>query len=86
MAMAAKEKKNSALASALLKYDTNKNGVLDAEEIEALKKDYVNNKPDALKKYDANNNGQIDEGEVAAIKTDFAAAVAKHRKKKKETQ
>jgi len=80
-----KEKAAKAASSenALAKYDTNKDGVLDADEVTALKKEYTDNKSEDLKKYDANNDGKIDESEVDAIKTDFAAAPKQHKHKKK---
>jgi Ca2+-binding EF-hand superfamily protein len=82
---AAKEKKKASNVTTLSKYDLNKDGVLGTDEIEALKKDFANNKPEGLKRYDRDNNGQIDDAELATIKTDFAAAI-KQKKKKKDSQ
>ena len=77
----AKEKKKVSNVATLLKYDVNKDGTLQVEEIEALKKDFADNKTEGLKRYDVNGNGKIDEDEMAAIKTDFATAVKQHKKK-----
>ena len=60
-------------AKVLEKYDKNKNGVLDADEKEAMKKD----RQEALKKFDKNGDGKLDEQERAAAKE----ASEKHHKK-----
>ncbi len=49
------------------RFDTNKNGVLDPDEIVALKEAFKNGDP-ALKVYDTNGDGVLDENEIAAIK------------------
>ena len=54
--------------------DKNTNGVLDPEEIEAIKKAFDTD--DSLKKYDTDGNGKLDDKEIAAIKP------AKGKKKK----
>lgn len=79
----AKGKKNKAATeNALAKYDTNANGSLDSDEVDAIKKEYADAKTEALKKYDTDNNGKISDSEADAIKTDFSAAPKKHKKKK----
>lgn len=62
------------------KYDANKNGVLDADEITALKKDFAAGTSGDLKKLDLNSNGKLDDDEIAAIKP------VVHKKKKKKNQ
>lgn len=52
----------------LRKYDTNKNHVIDGDEIAALRKAYEANKTGPLKQFDTNNDGTIDDTEIAAIK------------------
>jgi Ca2+-binding EF-hand superfamily protein len=50
------------------KYDKNHNGVIDADEKEAIRKDYAA-KPDGdLKRFDKNHDGKLDDEEIAAIK------------------
>ncbi len=57
-----------------LSYDANKNGQLDADEIEKIKKDFADKKlPVALAKFDRNRNGQLDAAEVEALKKAFSA-------------
>lgn len=57
------------------KYDVNKNGVLDPDEIATLKKDFDAGNAD-LKKLDTNGDGKLDDAEIAAIKP-----MKKHKKK-----
>lgn len=61
------------------KYDVNKNSVLDADEIAALKKDFDAGTSADLKKLDLNSNGKLDDNEVAAIKPE-----AKKKRKKNQ--
>jgi len=49
------------------KYDTNKNGTLEAEEVTALREAFKKGDED-LKAYDTNKDGTLDENEIAAIK------------------
>jgi hypothetical protein len=55
-------------AKLFAKYDTNKNGVIDGSEKEALRKDFEADKEGALKRFDTNKNGKLDDDEIAAIK------------------
>lgn len=52
----------------IAKYDTNKNGKIDGEEMEALRKDFAKDPNGDLKAYDTNKNGKLDDDEIAAIK------------------
>lgn len=50
------------------KYDTNKNGTLDADEIEAIKKDFdAASKKSPIKRLDANKDGKLSEDELKSI-------------------
>ena len=68
-----KQEEPSAGGNSLARYDTNKDGQFDDEEIAALKKDFASNKPEDLKKYDKNENGKLDSAEVEALKADLTA-------------
>ncbi|MCX8090051.1 MAG: hypothetical protein N3I86_03820 [Verrucomicrobiae bacterium] len=50
------------------KYDTNKNGVIDGAEKDAVRKDYAANKDGELKRFDTNQDGTLSDEELAAIK------------------
>ena len=55
-------------------YDANRNGQLDAGEIEVLKKDFANKQaPAAFAKFDRNGNGRLDAPEAKALKNTFDA-------------
>ena len=54
--------------SLLAKYDKNQNGVVDADEKDAVRKDYAASPDGALKKFDKNADGKLDDEEIAAIK------------------
>jgi Ca2+-binding EF-hand superfamily protein len=76
-----KRKKNQTVPSDVYaKYDKNNNGVLDADEKDALKKDY-----ELLKAYDTNNDGKLSDDEIAAIPaTKPGDAPVKRNKKKNQ--
>jgi Ca2+-binding EF-hand superfamily protein len=64
----AKGKKDGPKAKFFEKYDKNHNGLIDADEKEAIRKDFAE-KPDGdLKRFDKNNDGKLDDEEIAAIK------------------
>jgi hypothetical protein len=50
------------------KYDTNKNGVIDGDEIIALRKDFDADPTGDLRRYDTNHDGKLSDEEIAAIK------------------
>jgi Ca2+-binding EF-hand superfamily protein len=50
------------------KYDKNHNGVIDADEKDAIRKDYAANPEGDLKRFDKNHDGKLDDEEIAAIK------------------
>lgn len=55
-------------AKLFAKYDKNKDGVINGEEKDVLRKDFAAEKEGSLKKFDTNKNGKLDDDEVAAIK------------------
>ena len=59
---------STAVADVLAKYDKNHNGAIDADEKDALRKDYTANPDGPLKKFDKNKDGKLDDEEIAAIK------------------
>ena len=62
------------------KFDANQNGVLDPEEIEALRKAFSEGDV-ALKPLDLNNDGKLDDAEIALIKLPKPAKEKKKTKK-----
>jgi hypothetical protein len=49
-------------------YDTNKNGIIDGDEIEAVRKAYAADPKGEFARYDTNHDGKLDDQEIAAIK------------------
>jgi Ca2+-binding EF-hand superfamily protein len=76
-AFAKKPKPSAAPASSFSKYDKNGNGILDADEKEAVKTAIATDSD--LKKYDTNSDGKLDGNELAAIKPSEAAKKKKKR-------
>jgi hypothetical protein len=64
------------------KFDVNENGVLDPDEIEALRTAFAAGDT-ALKPLDLNNDGKLDDSEIAAIKL---PSQPKKKKKKKNSE
>src|SRR5436190_15658861 len=52
-------------ANVIARYDKNGNGVIDADEVEAIQKAFKTDP--ALKQFDKNGDGQLDDTEVSAI-------------------
>jgi len=50
------------------KYDTNKNGVIDGDEVAAVRKAYAADPKGEFAKYDTNHDGKLSDEEIAAIK------------------
>ena len=71
-------KKKQTVKDTLAKYDKNGNGIIDGDEVEALRKDYAANPKGDLKVFDTNSDGKLDDKEIAAIK------VTKGKKKSAE--
>ena len=55
-------------AKLVAKYDKNGDGTLDAEEMEALRKDVEADKDGDLKAYDKDGDGKLSDEEISAIK------------------
>ena len=72
-AKGAEKTKRQPSAKTLEKYDTNKNGVIDPEEKEAMKKDRTARREERLKKYDKNGDSKLDDTEKAAMKIEKKA-------------
>jgi hypothetical protein len=85
----AKGKKNAGPATVpsdcYAKYDKNYNGTLDADEKEALRKDFDADKNGPSKAFDKDNDGKLSDEELAAIPaTKSVDAPAKKKKKKNQ--
>ena len=50
------------------KYDTNKNNVIDGDEIAAVRAAFKAEPKGEFARYDANNDGKLDDAEIAEIK------------------
>lgn len=50
------------------KYDTNKNGIIDGDEIAAVRKAFAAEPKGEFAGYDKNQDGKLDDAEIAAIK------------------
>jgi hypothetical protein len=66
----------------MAKYDNNTNGILDASEIEALKKDFAAGNASMAAVFDTDKNGKLDDSEIAALQA-ATPAPAKEGKKKR---
>jgi hypothetical protein len=91
-AVFAKGKKNKTPATQTVtsdvfaQYDKNSNGILDADEKDAIRKDLPQDPNGILKAFDMNSDGKLSDDEIASIpatKTVDAPAKEKHKKKKK---
>ncbi|MCX6951945.1 MAG: hypothetical protein NTV51_07240 [Verrucomicrobia bacterium] len=56
-----------ASAALLKKYDTNANGKIDGDEIEAVRKDFTGTTDEALKALDKDHDGKLSDTEIAAL-------------------
>ena len=55
-------------AKIFAKYDANKNGIIDGDEIAAVRKAFAAEPKGEFASYDKNTDGQLDDAEIAAIK------------------
>jgi hypothetical protein len=55
-------------AKLMSKYDLNKNGVIDGDEIAAVRKDFAADPTGELKRFDANKDGKLSNEEIAEMK------------------
>ncbi len=70
------------------KYDANRNGVIDGDEVAALRKDFAADPHGELARYDANQDGKLSDDEISEIKPPGKSGERKGGKKtepKKET-
>lgn len=58
----------AAKAPDFVKYDANKNGSIDADEYETIRKDFAADPKGALAKLDTNSDGKLSDDELAAFK------------------
>ena len=73
-----KDKKTDKKPDVFAQFDKNANGVLDADEKEAVRKAFADGNAD-LKSYDTNSDGKLSDDEMAGIRP------AKQHHKKKES-
>jgi hypothetical protein len=62
------DKASGPKAQLMSKYDLNHNGVIDGEEIAAVRKDFAADPKGALKRFDTNSDGTLDDSEIAVMK------------------
>jgi len=73
-------------ARVMAKYDVNKNGVIDGDEIAAVRAAFATEPPGDLKRYDANNDGKLDDAEIATMVPPGGKAKAGTKKEKSSTE
>jgi len=73
-------------AKIIAKYDVNKNGKLDPDEIAALKKDFDANPKGDLARLDTNHDGKLSDEEIAALTAGSGKQSDKKGGKKKTDQ
>jgi Ca2+-binding EF-hand superfamily protein len=62
-----KKAAKKAMKAILSEYDKNGNGVIDGDEVDAVKKAYAADPNGELKRFDTNADGKLDDTEIAAI-------------------
>ncbi len=55
-------------ATIFAKFDTNKNGVIDGDEVAAVRAAFASEPKGQFARYDANHDGKLDDPEIAEIK------------------
>lgn len=73
-------------AKIFAEFDTNKNGVLDGDEIAAVRKAFVADPKGQFAAYDKNHDGKLDDEEIAAIKPPGAKKDGEKKGGKKKTE
>jgi Ca2+-binding EF-hand superfamily protein len=71
-----KKAARKAVKAVLAEFDKNNNGIIDGEEVDAVKKAYEADPNGPLKRFDLNSDGKLDDSEIGAI----------HRGKKRKNQ
>jgi hypothetical protein len=54
-------------AKIMAKYDLNKNGILDPDEVAAIRKDFAADPEGELKRFDKDHDGKLSDAEIAAM-------------------
>ena len=62
-----KKAAKKAIKDLMAQYDKNNNGIIDGDEIDAVKKAYEADPNGVLKQFDTNADGKLDDTEIAAI-------------------
>jgi len=62
-----KKAAKKAMKALVAQYDTNGNGTIDGDEVEAVKKAFAADPNGSLKQFDTNADGKLDDTEIAAI-------------------
>ena len=62
-----KKAAKKAMKALMAQYDTNGNGIIDGDEVDAVKKAYLADPNGPLKQFDTNADGKLDDTEIAAI-------------------
>src|ERR1700733_9077720 len=62
-----KKAAKKAVKAVLAQFDTNNNGMIDGEEVDAVKKANEANPNGPLKRFDLNSDGKLDDSEIGAI-------------------
>ena len=76
-----KKAAKKAAKEVLAQYDKNGNGIIDGDEVDAVKKAYAAEPNGILKQFDTNADGKLDDTEIAAIKAGGKGAGAKKKNK-----
>ncbi len=63
-----KKAAKKAAKQVLAQYDKNGNGIIDGDEVDAVKKAFAADPNGSLKQFDTNADGKLDDTEIAAIK------------------
>jgi hypothetical protein len=63
-----KKAQKKAVKQVLAQYDKNNNGIIDGDEVDAVKKGYASEPNGILKRFDTNSDGKLDDTEIAAIR------------------
>jgi hypothetical protein len=62
-----KKAAKKAVKAIMAQYDKNSNGIIDGDEVGAVKKAYAADPNGPLKQFDTNADGKLDDTEIAAI-------------------
>lgn len=69
-------------AKIFAEFDKNKNGVIDGDEMEAVRKAYAADPKGQFARYDADHDGKLSDAEIAGIKPPGAKGAKKADEKK----